>query len=588
MKVKLILPALTEAWSPLFRPIKYSLFPPLGLATLAGYLDPDDEVTLVDEHVEVLRLDDAPDLVVIQVYITSARRAYAIADHYRRQGAYVALGGLHVTSLPEEAAAHADSVFLGPGEDTWPRFLRDFREGRPAKLYRSLERTLDGLPPVRRELIKRDLYLVPNSIVVTRGCPHHCDFCYRDAFFAGGRGFYTQRVDRALAEIERLPGRHLYFLDDHLLGDARFAAALFEGMRGMGRLWQGASTVAAVQRPGLLEKAAACGLRSLFVGFETLSAAALRGQSKHQNLHQDYAAAVRRLHELGVMVNGSFVFGMDEDDATVFERTVEWAIRQGIETATFHILTPYPGTALFRRMEAEGRILHRDWDLYDTRHVVYRTRGIKAEQLEAGYWRAYRDFYRWGSILRGAWAKQTAAGRLRHAAYAAGWKKFEPLWDLVIKTKRVFRMRPVLEAVLEGLPRDAGRLQGSGGTHADRSSGRAGSDSGPVGRLGADQRATAPQCVSRAEPPGTDGGEADRPARPRELQGHDQRSDAVRRPAARHRAQSQSSRLDRSAAAELRLPDGARQVRLRPAAAAGDRGRARRGTDAARSGDRER
>jgi radical SAM superfamily enzyme YgiQ (UPF0313 family) len=257
-------------------------------------------------------------------------------------------------------------------------------------------------------------------------------------------------VDQALAEIERLPGRHLYFLDDHLFGDPRFAAALFDGMRGTGRLWQAAGTVDSVLRPGLLEKAVACGLRSLFVGFETLSEAALRAQSKHQNLRRDYAAAVRRLHDLGVMVNASFVFGIDEDDASVFDRTVEWAIGQGIETATFHVLTPYPGTALFQRMESQGRILHRDWDLYDTRHVVFETRGMRAEELEAGYWRAYRDFYRWGSILRGASTKQTLAGALRHAAYAGGWKRFEPLWGLVIKAKRVFHMLPVLEAVLTG------------------------------------------------------------------------------------------------------------------------------------------
>ena len=450
MKVKLILPALTEAWSPFFRPIKYSLFPPLGLATLAGYLDEGDEATLSDEHVESLELDDSPDLVVIQVYITSARRAYRIADHYRARGAYVALGGLHVTSLPDEAARHADSIFLGPGEDIWPVFLRDLRAGRPGKIYRSRLRTLETLPPIRRDLIKRSLYLVPNSIVVSRGCPHHCDFCYKDAFFEGGRGFYTQRVDQALAEIERLPGRHLYFLDDHLLGDPRFAAALFDGMRGMGRLWQAAGTVASVLRPSLLEKAVACGLRSLFVGFETLSEAALIAQSKHQNLRRDYAAAVRRLHDLGVMVNASFVFGMDEDDASVFERTVEWAITHGIETATFHILTPYPGTALFQRMQTEGRILHRDWDLYDTRHVVFETRAMKAAELEAGYWHAYLDFYRWGSILRGAWSKDSLAGVLRHAAYAGGWKKFEALWGLMIKSKRVFQMLPVLEAVLTG------------------------------------------------------------------------------------------------------------------------------------------
>ena len=172
MKVKLILPALTEATSPFWRPIKYSLFPPLGLATLAGYLGPDDEVEIQDEHVEMLRLDDEPDLVVIQVYITSAYRAYRLADLYRGRGAHVALGGLHVTSLPDEAARHSDTIFLGPGEDTWPQFLSEFRNGRAARVYQSRVRTLEGLPPIRRDLIKRPLYLVPNSIVVSRGCPH--------------------------------------------------------------------------------------------------------------------------------------------------------------------------------------------------------------------------------------------------------------------------------------------------------------------------------------------------------------------------------------------------------------------------------
>src|SRR5215469_5414639 len=181
MRVRMILPALTEATSPHFRPIKYSLFPPLGLATLAGYLDPADEVVISDEHVEQLTFDDEPDVVVIQVYITSARRAYEIADLYRARGAHVCLGGLHVTSLPDEAAAHADTIFLGPGEDTWPHFLGDLRQGQPRKRYLSQERSLLELPPVRRDLIKRHLYLVPNSIVVSRGCPYVCDFCYKEA-----------------------------------------------------------------------------------------------------------------------------------------------------------------------------------------------------------------------------------------------------------------------------------------------------------------------------------------------------------------------------------------------------------------------
>lgn len=450
MKVKMILPALTEAQSPFWRPIKYSLFPPLGLATLASYLGENDEITLQDEHVEMLDLDDEPDLVIIQVYITSAYRAYQIADHYHAKGAYVCMGGLHVTSLPEEASEHADSIFLGPGEDTWPTFLKDYHAGNPQKRYISRERTLQNPPFPRRDLIKRNLYLVPNSIVVSRGCPHVCDFCYKESFFKGGKSFYTLAVDRALAEIESLPGRHLYFLDDHLFGDPHFASTLFDGMRGMGRLWQAAGTVQSIIQPDLLEKAAESGLRSLFVGFETLNPKNLLQQHKYQNLNRDYSAAIHRLHDLGVMINASFVFGMDEDDESVFDRTVNWAIRQGVETATFHILTPYPGTALHQRMSEEKRITSSNWDLYDTRHVVFHPKGMSAEILEAGYWHAYHEFYRWGNIFRSAGAHENLWGQTRHLAYAAGWKKLEPLWDAVIRAKRVSQFLPLLESVLAG------------------------------------------------------------------------------------------------------------------------------------------
>lgn len=449
LTVKLILPALTEATSPFWRPIKYSLFPPLGLATLAACLAPDDEATIVDEHVEPLRTADRPDLVVIQVYITNAYRAYRIADAYRARGVFVALGGLHVTSLPSEAAAHADAICLGPGEQTFPRFLDDFRARRPERVYRSGDgRTILGLPPVRRDLIKRQLYLVPNSIVVSRGCPQHCDFCYKDAFFSGGRSFYTQRVDEALAEIERLPGRHLYFLDDHLLGDPRFARGLFDGMRGMNRLFQGAATVDSILRGDLIEHAADAGLRSLFVGFETLTPDNLRRSGKRQNLNRDYSAVTARLQALGIMINGSFVFGMDDDGPDVFRRTVEWAIEQGITTATFHIQTPYPGTGLCARLEREGRITSRNWDVYDTRHVVYRPARLSAAQLEEGYRWAYEEFYRWPSIARASFAHGSLKHQAKHFFYAAGWKKFERAWNLVIRARQLALMTPLLEAVL--------------------------------------------------------------------------------------------------------------------------------------------
>lgn len=453
MKIKMILPALTEAENPYWRPIKYSLFPPLGLATLASYFDPNDEITLVDQHVETLKLDDHPNLVVIQVYITNAYRSYQIADHYRQMGAYVILGGLHVSSMPEEATPHADTLFIGPGEDTLPLFIQDYKQGQPKKRYVSGIRTLSGIPPIRRDLIKRERYLVPNSIVVSRGCPHHCDFCYKDAFYEGGKSFYVQKVDEALAEIERLPGRHLYFLDDHLLGNAKFATQLFDGMRGMNRLFQGAATIDSILRGNLIEKAAEAGLRSLFVGFETLSEANLRQSNKKQNLEKDYEKAIRRLNDLGIMINGSFVFGLDDDDQDVFKQTVDWAVRNGITTSTFHILTPYPGTQLYKDMMSQGRITSNNWDLYDTRNVVYETMRMSAQELKDGYNWAYQSFYSWSNIFKASMTHNEMKHKLKHLFYAGGWKKFESVWNFLIKFRHLNSMLPALEAILAKVDR---------------------------------------------------------------------------------------------------------------------------------------
>lgn len=448
MKIKMILPALMEAKSPFWRPIKYSLFPPLGLATLAAYCSPDDEVDLQDEHVEEIKTDDDPDIIVIQVYITNAFRAYELADHYRKKGKYVCLGGLHVSSLPAEASQHADSIFIGPGEDSFPLFLQDYKTGEVKKVYTNATRNIANQPPIRRDLIKRHLYLVPNSLVVSRGCPHHCDFCYKDAFFEGGKSFYTQRVDSALAEIERLPGRHLYFLDDHLLGNQKFAAALFEGMKGMNRVFQGASTIDAILRGNLIEKAADAGLRSVFVGFETLSNTNLSQTNKKQNIGKDYNEAIKRLHSLGIMINGSFVFGLDDDDKDVFKRTVDWGVRQGLTTSTYHILTPYPGTRLYQSMKQQGRLLHNNWSLYDTRQVVYKTKGLSPEELKAGYDWSYQSFYSWSNIWKASWRHEEFKHTVKHFAYAGGWKKFEPLWNFMIKTRGLNKMLPLLEAIL--------------------------------------------------------------------------------------------------------------------------------------------
>ncbi|MDO4191427.1 MAG: radical SAM protein [Bacteroidales bacterium] len=288
---------------------------------------------------------------------------------------------------------------------------------------------------------------------MTRGCPHHCDFCYKDAFYKGGKSFYTQLVDEALMEIDRLPGRHLYFLDDHLFGAPHFVESLFDGMKGMNRVFQGAATVKSVLEGDLIEKAADAGLRSLFLGFETFSPENLRQSNKIQNLQKDYSKAVQRLHSLGIMINGSFVFGLDADDKDVFKRTVEWGVENSITTATYHILTPYPGTRQFARMEAEGRILTKNWDLYDTRHVVYQTKGLSTEELETGYWWAYKEFYRWKNIWCAGMEHKSFKHKMKHIFYTGGWKKFEPFWDFMVRTGDLQKMRPMLEAVLSSIKR---------------------------------------------------------------------------------------------------------------------------------------
>ena len=448
MRVKLILPRFTPAQAVGPRRIKYSLWPPIGLATLAGYAAADDEVWIEDENVEPLCLDDDPDLVGISTYVSSASRAYEIADHYRGRGVHVALGGLHATAMPAEALRHADTVFAGPAEEAWPRFLEDFRAHATRQIYRSQVRSLACQPPVRRDLIKRHRYLAPDSLVVSRGCPHHCDFCSNSSFFRGGRAFYTQPLDHALSEIGRLPGRCLYFLDDHIFGDRAFARALFGAMKGMGCTWQSAATVDSAFQAEVLDLAVESGLRALLVGFETMSERNLTNYRKCQNLRCDYDEAVRRFHDAGVMINATFVFGLDDDGEDVFDRTVDWALEQGIETATFHILTPYPGTGLYERMVADGRILTRNWDLYDTAHVVFQPARMSPVQLRDGYLRAGRDFYRWGSILKGAGAHQQLRDRMRHFAYSAGWGRFERMWDAVIRTGQVRLLSPLLASFL--------------------------------------------------------------------------------------------------------------------------------------------
>ena len=230
-------------------------------------------------------------------------------------------------------------------------------------------------------------------------------------------------------------------------------------MSGMGRIFQGAATVDSILRGDLIEAAADAGLRSVFVGFESLETANLEQSNKKQNIGRDYRWAINRLHDLGIMINGSFVFGLDGDTPDVFQKTVGWAVENGITTATFHIATPYPDTGFFRSITDAGRLLTDNWDLYDTRHVVFQPKQISARVLKEGYDLAYEEFYRWNSIVRSSLFHGTVKHQLKHFFYAGGWKKFEPLWNIVIQLKKLNLMTPLLEGILSEVTRSSGQEQ---------------------------------------------------------------------------------------------------------------------------------
>ena len=429
-RLLLILAAVVRRGDKHFRLIKYSEFPPLSLMTIAG-LTPDDwEVVIRDEHVESSEVDGDFDLVGIQTYISSASRAYELACRWRRRGAKVVLGGLHPTSLPYEAAEHADAVCIGPAETVWARLLADFEQGCLRKFYRGqCDGSAELVPMPRRDLANPHAYLIRHTMVTSRGCPHSCDFCYKSSFW--GPKYYEPRpIAEIERELSRIDDRLVFFLDDNLLANRRHARALFEVLRGSGVVWQAAASVDVASDPRYLDEAYEAGCRSLFVGFESLSPENMRGNNKTVNATTNYGQVCRRFHEAGIMINGSFVFGFDCDGPDVFDRTLEFTIENKILTASFHILTPLPGTRAFERLEAEGRLLHRDWDRYDTYHAVFRPRRMTPAQLEDGYFELKRRFATFRSIFLRSCG---LPGALKRIAYNVAWLKVDPLWVAIIR-----------------------------------------------------------------------------------------------------------------------------------------------------------
>lgn len=376
-------------------------YAPLTLTTLAALIpeELEAEVCIYDETIEKIPLDIEADLIAITTITGTSMRAYRYADYFRSRGITVVLGGVHPTLMPEEAAEHADSVIVGLGDHSWPQLLRDYKAGGVQKFYRQeQEITLAGRPIPRRDLLKKDRYITMNSVEAVRGCSLPCTFCAYPAAF--GRTVLKRPVKEVIAEIEMLPGRVVLFPDVNLIADREYAISLFTAMIPLKRWWFGLVTSSIGIDDDLIRLFYRSGCKGLLIGFESVSQGAQQYINKGVNKVEDYEVLVKKLHNVGIAINGCFAFGGDEENKDVFKRTVEAVIRLKIDLPRYSVLTPFPGTQMYREMESAGRIFERNWAMYDVEHVVFQPKNMTPDELIEGLEWAWRETYSYSAIAQ--------------------------------------------------------------------------------------------------------------------------------------------------------------------------------------------
>jgi len=379
--------------------------PGLSLASLAGLTPPDVSVSFTDDSLQPIDLDGdlgQPDLVGITCSSKNAARAYAIADAYAERGIPVVLGGVHPTARPEEARQKADAVVAGEAEGVWPKLLDDFRRGRLEPVYsRSTWADLASLPPARRSIYPERAYLPLGMVQATRGCPHLCEFCSVRRFFGGT--YRYRPLEDVLTEVKGLKHSTFLFVDDNIVGHASYSRNLFQGLMPLKKRWFGQASLTVLDDLPLLELMVKSGCKGLLLGVETVSEEGIRGARKFQNKPAHYKRTIENLQRKGIAVWGSFIFGLDQDGPDIFERCVRFAIDSKLYTAVFAVLTPYPGTPLFERLESENRLTEPAWWLSEDPErnspFFYPARMTRGELFEGWQW-AWKEFYSYASIAR--------------------------------------------------------------------------------------------------------------------------------------------------------------------------------------------
>lgn len=386
---------------PMDSEMKRKMSPPLSLVTVASLTPEQHTVYIEDENVEKINLEDSPDLVGITVNVDTVYRAKEISDIYRSKGAKVVFGGIHASACANELTDHCDAICVGEAEEVWAKMIEDCLAGSLRPIYHHREPTNLTLVPVAdwKYIEKKSKYLYHNVIVTSRGCPFRCEFCYNSCDYVSGK-YRNRPVEDIIEEIKCLGTKQVMFIDDNLIGNIAWTGSLLEKLTEMKIVWHAAVSTNIVHHPGLVRKMARSGCRSLFIGFESINPASIESVNKKQNKIPEYETLIRLLHDNGIMVNASLVFGFDNDTVDTFDETLHWLVRNRVETMTGHILTPYPGTVLYKRFKDEGRIICDDLTLYNTSHVVFTPKNLTVEQLQAGYNNMYKRFYSFRNIIR--------------------------------------------------------------------------------------------------------------------------------------------------------------------------------------------
>lgn len=400
MKIALLAPAgAMHRYNGMFH--KGLHYAPITLALLAALVPKElnASVKIYDETAEAIPLDLDADIVAITCITGTASRCYKYADYFRSKGIKVILGGVHPALMPDEAKEHADSLILGLGEDTFPRAIKDAADNKLQKVYYQ-ERCTDiaNRPLPRKDLLKKKKYITLNTVEAVRGCNHSCTFCAYPAAF--GKKVFTRPVEDVIAEIKSFKGKEVIFPDVNLIADVKYAKELFTAMIPLKKWWFGLTTTAVGCNEELLDIFEKSGCKGLLIGFESVN------QETQQNIHKgvnrvsEYKELMDKLHNRGIMVMGCFAFGSDEDKKDVFERTVELCLEAKIDLPRFSIITPFPGTEFYKELDGEGRIVERDWAMYDVEHCVYEPKHMTKEELEEGIAWAWKQAYSWKNIFK--------------------------------------------------------------------------------------------------------------------------------------------------------------------------------------------